>query len=271
MKQFFKLSLGLLSTAVLFQRCYNKDLPSTICENSTLAIATVGTNPVDCDSKGSIDINASEGKGPYLYSLDGGAFLADNSFSDLVAGSHIARVKDANGCIVSDDVLLTIPTSTLVIANVAHDEDSGCKTSNGELAVAATGGVEPYSYSKDNVDFSNSTGVFTNLSAGTYAIFVKDDEGCITSDNNVKVLSGTSYINDIKPILEANCIKSGCHNGDNGTERNWSVLANVQAKASKIKQFTADGTMPLDIAPTGLPQNERDLIACWVNDGALNN
>jgi hypothetical protein len=29
--------------------------------------------------------------------------------------------------------------------------------------------------------------------------------------------------------------------------------------------------MPADIAPTGLPQAQIDLIACWVDSGALNN
>ena len=80
-----------------------------------------------------------------------------------------------------------------------------------------------------------------------------------------------SYQNDIKPILEANCIKSGCHNGDNGAERDWSVFENVQTHADQIKELTGNGSMPLDIAPTGLPQRERDLIACWVNSGAQDN
>lgn len=80
-----------------------------------------------------------------------------------------------------------------------------------------------------------------------------------------------SYQTDIKPILEVNCIKSGCHNGDNGAELNWSVFENVQTHAAEIKELTGNGSMPLDIAPTGLPKRERDLIACWVNSGALDN
>lgn len=83
--------------------------------------------------------------------------------------------------------------------------------------------------------------------------------------------SPISYAAQIKPILDANCIKSGCHNGDNGAERNWIVFANVKAKAEAIKTRTGNRTMPADIAPTGLPQNEIDLIACWVDQGAQNN
>jgi hypothetical protein len=91
-------------------------------------------------------------------------------------------------------------------------------------------------------------------------------------DRSVCATLGTvSFQDDIKPILETNCIKSGCHNGDNGATLNWSVFANVQAKASAIKTRTGNKSMPADIAPTGLPQSQIDLIACWVDQGAKNN
>jgi hypothetical protein len=80
-----------------------------------------------------------------------------------------------------------------------------------------------------------------------------------------------SYELEIYPILETNCIKSGCHNGDNGATRNWTVFANVQAKAELIKTKTLNKTMPLDIAPQGLPEAQIKLIACWVDQGAKDN
>ena len=92
---------------------------------------------------------------------------------------------------------------------------------------------------------------------------IERDE-CIENPN-------VSFQNEIKPILETNCIKSGCHNGDNVAVKNWSVFANVQAKAQEIKIRTGNKSMPRDIAPTGLPQEQIDLIACWVNQGAKNN
>lgn len=268
MKQFFTFSLMLFSGALMFQRCDSNDVPKVNCEDSDLVLELTGTNPVDCASTGSIEISVTGGKGPFTYSVDAGSFGANNLFTGIIAGSHVARVKDGKGCIFSEEIELTVPSSTLDIGTVTVAEVSGCKTNNGELNVAVTGGLEPYTYSKDNVDYSNTTGVFTNLAAGTYTIFVKDDEGCTTSQANVRVRTGISYENDIKPILQANCIKSGCHNGDNGSARNWSVFANVKANAANIKERTGNGSMPED---NPLPQNERDLIACWVDDGALAN
>ena len=92
-----------------------------------------------------------------------------------------------------------------------------------------------------------------------------------TSEDIDRCTTPVSFDAQIKPILETNCIKSGCHNGDNGTTLNWSVFANVQAKAELIKTKTTDKSMPADKAPNGLPQEQIDLIACWVNQGAKNN
>ncbi|MDZ7647994.1 MAG: hypothetical protein U5K54_12920 [Cytophagales bacterium] len=64
--------------------------------------------------------------------------------------------------------------------------------------------------------------------------------------------TGISYAADIAPILQTNCIKSGCHNGDNGAQRNWSVFTNVQSDAQNIKTRTGNRSMPQDIAPVQL-------------------
>jgi hypothetical protein len=95
---------------------------------------------------------------------------------------------------------------------------------------------------------------------------------CANEDSDPEICDGllASYEMDIKPILETNCIKSGCHNGDNGADRNWSVFSNVQAKAQGIKAFTGSRIMPAD-NPDALTQQQINLIACWVDAGALNN
>jgi hypothetical protein len=265
-----KLSGFLIGISYLIFSCTNNDLPNLSCDNSTLAISTTKTNPPDCASKGSIQITAAGGEAPYSFAVDDGDFLTSAVFTNLLPGLHLAQIKDKNGCTVVEEVDLDVESSTLAIQTVAVVE-SGCKTSNGTITVSATGGNGSLTYSKDNIDFSNTTGIFTGLPFGPYSVFVKDADGCIDSDHSIYISTGVSYLDDIKPILEVNCIKSGCHNGDNGAQRNWSVFSNVQAKALKIKEFTGNGTMPLDIAPTGLPQNQRDLIACWVDDGAKNN
>ena len=70
------------------------------------------------------------------------------------------------------------------------------------------------------------------------------------------------------PLLALKCAISGCHNGDNGASRNWTVKTNVLANASEIKSRTQSGDMPR----TGsLSEEQKALIACWVDDGGLDN
>lgn len=76
----------------------------------------------------------------------------------------------------------------------------------------------------------------------------------------------TSWQNDILPIMTNACATSGCHDGI--TRRDWRNYNEVKQYAASIKKKTQDRSMPFD-GP--LPQHEIDLIACWVDGGALNN
>ena len=82
-----------------------------------------------------------------------------------------------------------------------------------------------------------------------------------------------SYINHVKPIVTQNCAISGCHNGDLGSERDWSNLGNLQAKSSEVKRRItlpagAAGHMP---AKGSLTYDEIQTLVCWVDQGALDN
>ena len=67
--------------------------------------------------------------------------------------------------------------------------------------------------------------------------------------------------------MEKNCAISGCHNGVSRSN-NFSEYASAKSFAKTIKSKTQDRSMPFD---GSLTQNQIDLIACWVNDGALQN
>ena len=75
-----------------------------------------------------------------------------------------------------------------------------------------------------------------------------------------------SWQNDILPIMIVSCATERCHDGI--TRKDWTDYDEVKKNASAIKKRTQDKSMPFD-GP--LPQYQIDLIACWVNNGALNN
>lgn len=254
--------------------CSTTEEPSPVdCNTTDLTIALDSqSNPTSCaTTDGTISVKASGGKAPYQFKLNSGSYASSASFNNLGSGTFSVFVKDSNECERElSGITITAPAAPVANApNLVHQ--TNCATPNGSITVNVTGGTTPYQYQLGSGPLVSS-GVFNNLKSGAYTITIKDASNCSISVNaTLNSATGVSYANDIFPILQANCIKSGCHNGDNGANRNWSIFTNVKNSAQAIKTRTGNKSMPADIAPIGLPQNQIDLIACWVDDGALNN
>ncbi|HEY8402378.1 MAG TPA: T9SS type A sorting domain-containing protein, partial [Cytophagaceae bacterium] len=58
---------------------------------------------------------------------------------------------------------------------------------DGSMSIVATGGTVPYTYfiGRGAIEFSNSTGSFSNLEAGTYTVEVRDKVGCYATSTKV--------------------------------------------------------------------------------------
>ncbi len=234
------------------------------CSGSDLSVSQVGTTDADCDSNGALEVSSTGGSGDVTFSINGTSFQSSGIFS-VAAGSYTVTAKDENNCTAT--VNITVGTTGSIVLNDPTSTDSGCETTNGTITTSATGGTGEVTYSL-NGGASQASGTFTNLAAGTYSVTVTDEENCSATKEH-QVLTGISLEDDIMPLLLAQCTFSTCHNGDNGDDRNWTQKEDVLAKASIIKSRTQSGAMPRD--PGVLTPEEVDLIACWVDDGALDN
>jgi hypothetical protein len=78
--------------------------------------------------------------------------------------------------------------------------------------------------------------------------------------------STTSWQEDILPIMISACATTGCHDGI--TRKDWTKYDEAKLYAASIKKRTQDKSMPFD-GP--LPQDQIDLIVCWVDSGAPDN
>lgn len=78
------------------------------------------------------------------------------------------------------------------------------------------------------------------------------------------------YQLDIKPIINPNCLSSGCHNvgSNNGDFTTYDGLKVVALSGALEKRVVADKTMPPS-AP--LFWGDRKKIKCWIESGAPNN
>jgi hypothetical protein len=264
---------GSLFSVLIFSGCASNNEPKPVdCNTTDLTITlSVKGDPTDCNANnGSIVVAATGGAAPYQFKLNSGTFVSAATFNNLGPGSFTVVVKDANTCERTlSSIVLTSPSSPVASASAiaAH---TNCLSPNGSITVNVTGGTPPYQYKIGNDTFISSN-VFGQLKGGSYTITVQDASNCsITINDMVPSNTGISFQTHISTIIQTRCSLSGCHNGDNGASRNWTVFSNVQSNAANIKSRTGSRSMP----PAGaqqLTQEQIDLIACWVDSGAQNN
>lgn len=177
-------------------------------------------------SNGSITVTASGGTPAYQYSSNGGVtYQAGNVFTSLAPGTYAVLVKDANGCIASQSVLVAnVPGPQTLTAVII---DAACGNPNGTITATATGGTAPLQYSINGITYQAGT-VFNAVAAGSYTLYVKDANGCI------KTLPVT-VANLAAPVLTATSSPSTCGLSD-GT----------------ITAIATGGTLPLTYSKDGV-------------------
>jgi len=136
--------------------------------NLTLVAASCGNN------NGSVSIAAIGSTPPFLYSLDASSFQSSEKFNNLPPGIYNAYVKDNNGCISQTGFAIQSGCITVTVTAT----DATCSISNGNISVNAGGGMEPYLFSIDGVNFQTSN-YFKGLSSGSYTVSVKDASGIV--------------------------------------------------------------------------------------------
>ena len=84
-----------------------------------------------------------------------------------------------------------------------------------------------------------------------------------------------SYMDDIKPIIDATCALAGCHVAGfvNGDYTTYEGLKSKVDNGSLSRRVVEDKDMPPPdtSGPTELTTVQIQLIHCWIEDGAPNN
>ncbi len=131
-------------------------------------------------NNGKITVTATGGTGPYQYRIGSGALQSSNEFTNLFAGTFNISIVDANNCTVTRSVTITQPAA---VTNSPSMEEAKCfGEASGRITVTAAGGVGPYQY-RLGTGTLQSNPLFTGLAAGSYAVVVRDANGCETTQN----------------------------------------------------------------------------------------
>ncbi len=140
-------------------------------------------------STGTILVTASGGSGVYNYKVSGPvntAFTSSNAITGLSAGTYVVTVKDiATGCVAEQANVVVTGTYAEPRFTLTKTDETCFNARNGTVSVSGvTGGRAPFLYtivapSPMGVGTANATGLFTGLSAGEYAIQMRDSCGGI--------------------------------------------------------------------------------------------
>ncbi|MBL7856567.1 MAG: SprB repeat-containing protein [Cyclobacteriaceae bacterium] len=262
--------LLVLSSITLLLSCVSHDLNRTIdCDQANLAIETTAIVPAtSCGTEdGSITVVGSGGKQPFTYILPGTPSRTSTNgvFQNLSAGLYSVTLRDKNGCEKVLDYILI--GATQFDASFTLTEDNLCLEDNGGIKVAVAETNGPYAFKLDAGEFTASA-IFTEVKSGKHFLTIRDSDNCevVLEVNVPRGNTGVSWATDILPIMTNSCATTGCHNGIDRMD--WRIYANAKTHAADIKKRTQDKSMPFN---GGLPQNQIDLIACWVDDGAPEN
>ena len=152
---------------------YVTDVPVSGSASSNITTTCAG---------GSIDFSATgTNVTGYNWYTNGGTPATSTNQNETVtyatAGNYTAYLVLDGVCSgqVIDSVELIITSGP---ATTASTTDPGCAGNDGQIVVAATGGVAPFTYSIDGGITFQASDTFTGLTDGVYAVIAEDANGC---------------------------------------------------------------------------------------------
>lgn len=183
--------------------------------NATASISNTGgpsinasvLNDVSCSgaNDGSASVNVFSGTSPYIYSWSPSGGNGQNAVN-LLAGTYTITVTDANGCLSTDNVIISQPTP--ISAQVNATPASCYGGTDGNAAVTVSGGSLPYSYFWS--PSGGNSALASNLTAGTYSVTVTDIKNCsITLTTSISQPAQLAVTTAVTPV--------SCNGGNNGS------------------------------------------------------
>lgn len=180
-----------------------------ISEPNELEITVSNVTEVNCyeGNDGMINLTSNGGTGTIEYTL-GNETNTTGIFENLPAGTFNFTIEDENGCTDALEIELSSPIQ--IFTSIVSNQSISCAgEANGMIEILATGGTNSFEYSFGNE--TNTTGIFSGISAGTFSFLATDGNGCVEE---------ISYTFDEPLAIEFENIQAqdiDCNGNTNGT------------------------------------------------------
>jgi gliding motility-associated-like protein len=166
--------------------------PVTFAYPPAIVIVSESNQPLACNGidDASISISASGGTGTLTYTLNpGGISNITGNFTALGPGTYTIDVTDDNGC----GPVTSAPVTFIYPPPIVIDTESSVPLTcfgvdDASISVSASGGTGTLTYTLNPGAVFNTSGDFTGLGPGNYAVTVTDDNGCSVISSNFNMV-----------------------------------------------------------------------------------
>ncbi|GIV35171.1 MAG: hypothetical protein KatS3mg031_2706 [Chitinophagales bacterium] len=206
---------------------------------------------------GSASASVSGGTPPYSFLWSNNS--TSSTVTNLNKGSHAVTVTDANGCSVSQSIIVDAGPGVSISSFSVTPDSAGLAT--GSISVTVTGGSPPYAFLWSN---GATTPALHNLFAGDYLLTVTDVNGCSATAS-----FSVSYVPDntvgISHLFSDNLVFSVFPNPSSGKvyislhipQQNQLLITFYEQTGRQLSSETihlpaGQHTLPLPDVPTGL-------------------
>ena len=163
----------------------------TITEPAVILNMSLSSTPITCATNATITVSANGGWGALEYQLENTAgavqtpYNSDPLFINVLAGDYIVFVRDANGCIIQENISI----NAVVVPTIGILADTECYTAIGNITITATGtGTAPLQYALNGGTYQTNN-VFANILPGNHSVTVKDVYGCEVTSTTITVFN----------------------------------------------------------------------------------
>lgn len=196
---------------------------SNVSVNATVTVVDATCSGIN---DGSISgLTATGGDGMYNFSIDGGPFVNQTSFTGLSAGSHTISAQDGSGC-TSPILAVTVNSGTTITFTlpVISTIPSSCGGNDATIAVQnVTGGSGTYIYILNGIPDPVPHGAnftFSGLTAGNYQLQVQDDAtGCLSAIEPITIGNPSGCVLNcfaFNVVTAAQTKRPSCNGGADG-------------------------------------------------------
>lgn len=156
-------------------------------------------------SAGIIRVNSPLSPG-FTYSIDGATYFNNSGvFTNINPGTYAISVKSNNGCLSLNTNIVINSNPQSPAAPSLDIVQPTCNVATGVISISSPKNVGN-TYSIDGIDYTNTTGVFTQVAPGIYNVSVKNANGCVgTSTKAVVNLNPLSPATPSVEILNPLC------------------------------------------------------------------